>query len=106
MKNKFLIKSILLFVFVAVVLSVYIVSSLEIRKLTKQKVTMEDSLKLVSEKINERMIEIQKLSSENRIVKIAVDSLKLEYNNEGIIEINLSKNKIKSLEKRLHSIYE
>jgi cell division protein FtsL len=106
MKNKFLLKSLLIFAFVAIVLSAYIVSTLEIRKLTKAKVTMEDSLKLVSEKINDRLIEIQKLSAENRIVKMAVDSLKMEYNNEGMIEINLSKNKIKSLEKRLNSIYE
>lgn len=106
MKNKFLIQLVVGFVFFAVILSIYIVSSLEIRKLTQQQVIMEDSLKLVSEKMNEKLIELQKLSSENRIVKIAVDSLKLEYNNEGLIEINISKNKVKSLEKRINSIYE
>jgi hypothetical protein len=106
MKNKFLIQLVVGFVFFAVILSIYIVSSLEIRKLTQQQVIMEDSLKLVSEKMNEKLIELQKLSSENRIVKIAIDSLKLEYNNEGLIEINISKNKVKSLEKRINSIYE
>ncbi len=106
MKNKFLLKLLLLFALIAIVLSAYIVSSLEIRKLTKEKVTMDDSLKLVNEKINERLIEVQKLSAENRISKIAIDSLKLEYNSDGLIQINISKNKLKSLEKRLKSIYE
>jgi len=106
MKNKFLGKFLLSVLIVMVLVSVYIVSTLEIRKLNKVKVQLEDSLKLVSNKINEKQVEIQKLSAEDRIVKFAIDSLKLGYNNEGFFEIKVDKNRARNIEKKVNSLYE
>lgn len=106
MSNKFLSNLIIVILVIVVSFSAYIVSSTEVKKLARKKVLLEDSLKLINEKINDRIIQIQKLSSEERISRIAVDSLKLEYNYEGVSEISISQEKIKSYEKRINKIYE
>ncbi len=106
MSNKFLVKLIIIVLVIVVSFSAYVVSSTEVKKLVRKKVLLEDSLKLMNEKINDKIIQIQKLSAEDRISKLAVDSLYLEYNYEGVGELQISKDKIMSLEKRLNKIYE
>lgn len=106
MKNNFLIKLFIYAIIIAGLFSVNVVYSIESRRLTKTKIELEDSLNLVQNKINEKVVLIQQLSSEDRIVKYSIDSLGLEYNNEGVFEIAIDKQKIKSIEKRVNSLYE
>jgi len=106
MKNNFLIKLFIYAIIIAGLFSLNVVYSIENRRLTKTKIELEDSLSLVQNKINEKIVFIQQLSSEDRIVKYSIDTLGLEYNNEGVFEIVIDKQNIKSIEKRVNSIYE
>ncbi|MFH0735671.1 MAG: hypothetical protein V1773_13380 [bacterium] len=106
MRNNFFIQLLIYAFVIAGLISVYMIYTIEIRRLSREKIILEDSLSLVSNKINEKLVVVQQLSSEDRIVKFAIDSLKLEYNNDGVFEIVVDKNKADIIEKKVNSIYE
>ena len=106
MRNNFFIQLLIYAFVIAALISVYMIYTIEIRRLSREKIILEDSLSLVSNKINEKLVVVQQLSSEDRIVKFAIDSLNLEYNNDGVFEIVVDKNKADIIEKKVNSIYE
>ena len=91
---------------VALILLSYVVVRSEIKRITRDKITKQEMLNERLNRIEMMMVEIQKLTAEDRIVKIAVDSLGLIRPVENLELISVSKDQIKQIEKLLNEKYD
>jgi hypothetical protein len=97
---------------IAVIIFVTLVIFIYVAVLNEIKAKYGDRLKkieLLSEKQNRMeaaFVEIQKLTAEDRIVKFAIDSLKMIRPKENLETISISSEQINQLEKILNRKYE
>lgn len=91
---------------VALVLFTYVVVLTEIKRFNREKITRQEMLNEKLNRIEMKMVEIQKLTAEDRIVKIAQDSLGLIRPEENLEIITVSKEQIKQIEKIINEKYD
>ncbi len=106
MKNLGLKKIITFILFVSVVLFIYVMVLSEIKNLNLEKLKKTELLAERKNKIELTKVEKQKLMTEERIVKIAADSLGLIKAAEQFETINVSKNQIKGIQNIVNEKYE
>ncbi|MCF8241092.1 MAG: hypothetical protein K9J16_06880 [Melioribacteraceae bacterium] len=90
----------------ALTLFVYVFTLQEIKTLNKNREKKLELLKSKQSAIEQRKIEIQKLSAEDRIVKIASDSLGLVRSLKPFDVINVDRRKIEQIKRILEDKYE
>ena len=78
----------------------------EIKRLNREKVLKQEILTEKINKLEMYSVEVQKLTSESRIVKFAEDSLSLVRPNKNIEKIEVTKNQILQIEKLLKEKYD
>lgn len=106
MKGSSLKNFIVIVATVALILLSYVVVRSEIKRIARDKITKQEMLNERLNRIETMMVEIQKLTAEDRIVKIAVDSLGLIRPVENLELISVSKDQIKQIEKLLNEKYD
>lgn len=82
----------------AVVLFIYVVLVTEIKRLNNEKLNRQIELNERTNRIEARIVEVQQLSGEDRIVKLAQDSLGLFRSGKDLEIINLPADQIKKIE--------
>lgn len=106
MKGSSLKNFIAVVVAVAVLLFTYVVTLTEIKRFNKEKIYKQQVLNERRNKIEAKVVEIQKLTSEDRIVKYAQDSLDMIRPNDNLDVIRISKEQIKQMEKLVNNKYD
>jgi hypothetical protein len=107
MKQGSSIKSfIILIISAAVLLFVYVASVTEIKRMNKEKITKKDLLNEKLNRLQAKIVDVQKLTSEERIVKFAQDSLGLIRPTENLDSIVISKDQADQIEKMLKEKYD
>lgn len=106
MKGSSLKNFIVIVASVSLVLLSYVVVRSEIKRITREKIMKHDLLNERLNRIETKLVEIQKLTAEERIVKMAQDSLGLIRPEENLEIISVSKDQIVQMEKLLKVKYE
>jgi hypothetical protein len=78
----------------------------EIKRNTREKIFKQDSLNVKLNRIEAKQVKIQELTSLDRIVRFAADSLGLIRPEKNLEIIQVSKNQIGQIEKILKEKYE
>lgn len=100
-------KNFILIVFViAWLLFIYVVTITEIKNMKNEKINKIELLNEKQNRIEMKLVQIQKLMSEDRIVKIAQDSLGLIRPTENLETLRISKEQIKRIEKFVNEKYD
>lgn len=106
-KNNSFVSELLFFLIVFVgALFIYLFTLNEIRILSKSKDNMEE---LLTQKINDAeqlIVSVQRLSSEDRIVRIAMDSMGLVRSPKNYEKLFIDENQIERVERIVNSKYE
>lgn len=87
-------------------LFLYVFIMTEIRSLNKEMAQIEDEISSLQNILEQKIVEVQKLSSEERIVKIAEEKLGLVREGKQLDNLFVSKNKIHQIEKIVNSKYD
>ncbi|MGK9368137.1 septum formation initiator family protein [Melioribacter sp. Ez-97] len=95
----------IVFVF-AFLIFLHVATVNEIKNMTREKITKTELLNEKLNRIEMNTVEIQKLSSEERIVKIAKDTLGMLSPIENLNTIRVDKYQIEQLEKILQEKYD
>lgn len=106
MKGSSLKNFIVIVTAVSMVLLSYVVVRSEIKRITREKIMKHDMLNGRLNRIEAKLVEIQKLTAEERIVKIAQDSLGLIRPEENLEIIPVSKDQIVQIEELMKIKYE
>lgn len=106
MKVSSLKSFIVIVVAVALLLFTYVVTLTEIKRINKEKIYKQQVLNERKNRIEAKVVEIQKLTSEDRIVKFAQDSLGMVRPNDNLDAIQVSKEQIKQIEKLVSDKYD
>ncbi len=106
MKGSSLKNFIVIVASISLVLLSYVVFRSEIKRITREKIMKHDMLNERLNRIEAKLVEIQKLTAEERIVKMAQDSLGLIRPEENLEIISVSKDQIVQMEKLLKVKYE
>ncbi len=106
MKGSSLKNFIAIVVIISLVLLGYVVVRSEIKRINREKITKQEMLNERFKRIETMLVEVQKLTSEDVIVKIAQDSLGLIRPSENLEMISVSKDQIKQIEKLLNEKYD
>ena len=91
---------------IALVMLSHVILITEIKRFNREKITKREML---NEKLNQekaKFVDVQKLSSEDRIVKLAQDSLSLIRPTENLEIIVVPKDQIKQIEKLVNEKYD
>ncbi len=98
------------FIYVVVVFAFflfsYVVMLSEIKRINRDKISRQEALNERINRVESQMVEIQKLTSENRIVKFAHDSLGLIRPNENLETITVSKEQLNQIQKLINEKYD
>ena len=78
----------------------------EIKRFNKLKISQQEVLNERRNRIEAKIVEIQKLTSEERIVTFAQDSLNMKRPNDNLDQLNVSKDQINQIEKIVNDKYE
>lgn len=97
---------IVLVIISACLLFIYVATLTEIKNMKKEKINKIELLNEKQNKIEMKLVEIQKLMSEDRIVEIAKDSLGLILPVESLDELRVSKEQINRIEKLVNEKYD
>ena len=89
-----------------VMLFIYVFTLEEIKSLRYQKQESQELLNQKNNRIEELRVEIQKLSSEERITKIAAEKLGLVRNSGKSETLKINKDKINRIEELVNGRYE
>ena len=84
----------------------YVVLLSEIKRMNREKISKQEALNERINRVEVKMVEIQKLTSENRIVKFAQDSLALFRPSENLETITISKEQIDQIQKIINEKYD
>lgn len=84
----------------------YVVLLSEIKRINRDKISRQEALNERINRVEAKMVEIQKLTSENRIVKLAQDSLGLIRPNENLETITVSKEQLNQIQKLINEKYD
>lgn len=106
MKGSSLKSFIAIIVAVAILIFTYVVTLTEIKRINKEKIYKQQVLNERKNRIEAKVVEIQKLTSEDRIVKYAQDSLYMVRPNDNLDVIRVSKEQIKQIEKLVNNKYD
>jgi len=106
MKGSSLKNFIVIVAAISMILLTYVVVRSEIKRFTKEKILKLDMVNERFNRIESKLVEIQKLTSEDRVVKIAGDSLGLVRPKEKLEIISISRDQVSQMEKLLNSKYE
>lgn len=106
MKKSSLKSFIIIVLSIASILFIYVATLTEIKNLNKEKLNKIETLSERQNRIESKMVEIQKLTAEERIVKIAVDTLKMVRPKDNLESIKVSKDQINQLEKIVNGKYD
>lgn len=105
-KGTKLSKFIFIVVAFAFVLFAYVVLLSEIKRMNRAKISKQEALNERINRVEVKMVEIQKLTSENRIVRLAQDSLGLIRPDENLETITISKDQINQINKLINDKYD
>ena len=106
MKGSSLRNFIILVVTVSLISFTYVVTLSEIKRINKEKIYKQQVLNERKNRIEAKVVEIQKLTSEDRIVKFAKDSLGMIRPSENLDAIQVSKEQLKQIEKLVNDKYD
>ncbi len=106
MKMSSLANFILIIFILAVFLFLYVAVINENKNMSKEKIDKLESLSEKQNRVQMKLVEIQKLTAEDRIVKLAKDSLRLIRPQENLDFINVSKDQIKRIENLVNEKYD
>lgn len=98
--------SLLVIMIIAGIVLAYVVLRLEIERMNKEKLVLEESL---SSELNRKVtlnVEAQKLESYQRIVSIAEQKLGMIKNTDEITTLEISKDKVEGILNAVNSKYE
>jgi hypothetical protein len=84
----------------------YVIVRSEIKRINREKITKQEMLNERYKRIEAMLVDVQKLTSEDVIVKMAQDSLGLMRPTENPEVISVSKDQIKEIEKLLNNKYD
>jgi cell division protein FtsL len=90
----------------AVIILLQVALKLEIEKLTKDKILLEDTINAKNNETTILLVEIQKLESKERITSIAQEKLGMIQNNEMNSVIDVDKFQVDHVTKTVNSKYE
>lgn len=97
----------ILFVFAAAILVLLQVAlKLEIEKLTKDKIELEESINIEKNQTTMLQVEVQKLESRERITTIAAEKLGMVPNNDMNTVIEIDRFQVDHIIKTVNSKYE
>lgn len=105
-KNNFVKNLLILAAIAAVMLLAYVILLQEIKEMNKEKVEHQDLLHEKNNKIREKFVEIQKLSSEERITAIAADKLNMVRVENSNDVLHVSETQILQIERIISRKYE
>lgn len=91
---------------IALVVLLYVFIISEIKRINREKITKQEILKDKKNRVEMYSVEIQKLSTESRIEKIAQDSLGLIKPKNNIEILQVPKNQIDQIEKLIKEKYD
>ncbi len=91
---------------IAILLLSYVIVSSEIKRNTREKIFKQDTLNVKLNRIEAKLVKIQELTAENRIVKYAEDSLGMVRPKDKLETIYASKDQINQIEKLLKMKYD
>lgn len=106
MKGSSLKNFIVIVASISIVLLSYVVVRAEIKRITREKIMKLDMINERVNRIETKLVEIQKLTAEDKIVRLALDSLGLIRPKEKLEIIIVSKDQIAQMEKLLKVKYE
>lgn len=106
MKGSSLKNFIVIVVAVSLLLFTYVVTLTEIKSINKEKIYKQQMLNERKNRIEARVVEIQKLTSEDRIAKFAQDSLGMVRPTDNLDAIQVSREQIKQIEKIVNDKYD
>lgn len=90
----------------ATIVFIYVAVLSEIKNMNKERLNKIESLNERQNRTQALMVEIQKLSAEDRIVKYAIDNLKMKRPVDNLESINVSREQIQQIEKILNNKYD
>lgn len=106
-KKKSSLKSFIIIVLsAAAILFAYVATLTEIKNLNKEHLNKKEILNERQNRIESKMVEIQKLTAEDRIVKIAIDSLNMIRPKDNLESIKVNKDQINQIEKLVNKKYD
>ena len=91
---------------VATIVFIYVAVLTEIKNMNKERLNKIESLNEKQNRTQALMVEIQKLSAEDRVVKFAIETLKMERPVDNLESISVSKEQIQQIEKILNNKYD
>ncbi len=106
MKKSSLKSFIIIVLSIASILFIYVATLTEIKNLNKERLNKIETLNERQNRIESKMIEIQTLTAEERIVRIAIDTLNMVRPKDNLETIKVNKDQIKQLEKIVNEKYD
>jgi cell division protein FtsL len=91
---------------IALIMLVHVILITEIKRLNREKITKREMLNEKLNLENAKFVDVQKLTSEDKIVKFAQDSLSLIRPTENLEIIVVPKDQIKQIEKLVNEKYD
>ena len=91
---------------IASLLFIYVAVITEIKNMNRDKINKMEKLNDQKNRIEMEMVEIQKLTAEDRIVKFAQDSLGMIRPKENLDSLIVSKDQINQIEKLVNEKYD
>ena len=91
---------------VAASLFIYVLMTQEIKSLNKETIQKQEILLEKINKVNQKIVAVQQLSSEDRIINLAKESLGLIRKGEEFDRIRVDKYKSEQIEKIVNEKYE
>lgn len=91
---------------VAVVLFLYVATINEIKNMNKTKINRIELLSEKNNRIQQKIVDIQKLTSEDRIVTMAIESLGLIRPKQNLEVLLVSRKQIDQIEKLVNEKYD
>jgi hypothetical protein len=105
MKNLSLKEIMLGLVLAAIMLLTYVATTTEIKRYNKERASKQEIFNERKSRIESKIVEIQRLTSEDMIVRFAVDSLKMLRPSDNLDQLNVSKDQVHQIEKLVNEKY-
>lgn len=105
-RNSFAGRLIAITVIIITALFVYLFTLNEIKALKKEKDLLENKLSERVNKLEAKLVEVQKLSSEDRISHLAKTELGLVHSSKPFEKIYIDKNEVEQIKKIVNGKYE
>lgn len=90
----------------ALILFSYVVLLSEIKRMNRDKITKQEALNERINRVEMKMVDVQKLMSEDRIVRFAQDSLRFIRPVDNLETITISKEQVNQILKMINEKYD